>query len=291
MKGVRGIKKASGKVEEIKTSGFKAKGPKLNTLAKREAKRIKKKVKKKVKQFKKNRDKKRKAKQRAAQKARDQRLREIQREERAQKREAERQEKMQLREKEKQERAAAREKLKEEERQAKEAEKLRKAEEEANMTPEEKEIRKLKAYIDAKTRSIMVLENELAHLYEEAEREQEEFNEDFNDNTGYTLQWVRNNVLGKIESGDDILELIQDDSIYYHGDFRLHLIKAGMENRARNISKKIVGLEPFDDFMNRNAASLKTLVEYGKTKAKSKRAWKGLNAAKDKLSELEGIIL
>ena len=263
----------------------------LKKSAKKLQRNVKKKVKKAVKDAKKKRAKKRKAKQRAAQKVRDQRLREIQREERAQKREAERQEKMQLIEKEKQEQAAAREKLKEEERQAKEAEKLRKAEEEANMTPEEKEIKKLKAYIDKKTKNIMILENELEHLYLDAEREQEEFNKDFDDKTGYTLQWVRNNVLGKIYSDDPILDLIRDDNIYYHGDFRLHLIKAGMENRARSISKKIDGLEPFNDFMKRNAASLKTLVEYGKTKAKSDRAWKGLNAAKDKLSKLEEIVI
>lgn len=263
----------------------------LKKSAKKLQRNVKKKVKKAVKDAKKKRAKKIKAKQRAAQKARDQRLREIQREERAQKREAERQEKMQLIEKEKQEQAAAREKLKEEERQAKEAEKLRKAEDEANMTPEEKEIKKLKAYIETKTKDIMKLENELEQLYPDAEREQEEFNKDFNDETGYTLQWVRKHVLGKIDSDDPILDLIRDDSIYYHGDFRLHLIKAGMNNRARDISKKIVGLEPFNDFMNRNAAPLKTLVEYGKTKAKSERAWKGLNAAKDKLSKLEEIVI
>lgn len=263
----------------------------LKKSTKKLQRNVKKKVKKAVKDAKKKRAKKKKAKQRAAQKARDQRLREIQREERAQKREAERQEKMRLREKEKQELAAAREKLKEKERQTKEAEKQRKAEEEANMTPEEKEIKKLKVYIETKTKDIMKLENELEQLYPDAEREQEEFNKDFNDETGYTLQWVRKHVLGKIDSDDPILDLIRDDSIYYHGDFRLHLIKAGMKNRARDISKKIVGLEPFDDFMNRNAASLKTLVEYGKTKAKSERAWKGLNAAKDKLSKLEEIVI
>ena len=260
----------------------------LKKSTKKLQRKVKTKVKKAVKDAKKKRAKKRKAKQRAAQKARDQRLREIQREERAQKREAERQEKLQLREKEKQERSAAREKLKEEERQAKEAEKLRKAEEEANMTPEEKEIKKLKAYIETKTKNIMKLENELEQLYQEAEREQEEFNKDFNDETGYTLQWVRNHVLGKIESDDPILDLIKDDSIYFHGDFRLHLIKAGMEKEARDISKKIVGLESFDDFVNRNSEALKSVMSYGKTKAKTERAWKALNAAKDRVSELEG---
>ena len=259
----------------------------LKKSTKKLQRKVKKKVKKAVKDAKKKRAKKRKAKQRAAQKARNQRLREIQREERAQKREAERQEKLKLREKEKQERAAARERLKEEERQAKEAEKLRKAEEEANMTPEEKEIKKLKAYIETKTKNIMKLENELEQLYQEAQREEEDFNKNFDDDTGYTLQWVRNNVLDD-KGAYELLDMIRDDTKYYHGDFRIHLIKAGMENTARSISKKIIGLESFDDFVNRNSEALKSVMSYGKTKAKTERAWKALNAAKDRVSELEG---
>lgn len=87
----------------------------------------------------------------------------------------------------------------------------------------------------------------------------------FNDAMAPTLQSVRS-LMGDLESGDPLLELIQDDTKYFSGDFRKHMLDKGMTDEAEDLSRR-AGLEPLAEWiakqaeMDDNASMLEKLSE------------------------------
>lgn len=87
----------------------------------------------------------------------------------------------------------------------------------------------------------------------------------FNAAMAPTLQSVRS-LMGDLESGDPLLELIQDDTKYFSGDFRQHLLDKGLVDEAEDLSRR-AGLEPLAEWiakqseMDDNAEMLSRLSE------------------------------
>lgn len=73
----------------------------------------------------------------------------------------------------------------------------------------------------------------------------------FNDAMAPTLQSVRS-LMGDLESGDPLLELIQDDTKYFSGDFRKHLLDKGLVDEAEDLSRR-AGLEPLAEWIAKQA--------------------------------------
>ena len=108
-----------------------------------------------------------------------------------------------------------------------------------------------------------------------------------NSSYSYTLQDVRS-LIGDVDSGDPILELIQDDTKYFQGDFRIHLIAAGMDSVAEDLSNRIVSedMQPLEEFKRDNEAVLKAYDDYNKAVERRDRAYAEVMEARRKLEEL-----
>lgn len=128
-------------------------------------------------------------------------------------------------------------------------------------------------YTDAQRKTLKKLRNRkyyytkvLRNLTEKIQKVEQSITESmFNDAMAPTLQSVRS-LMGDLESGDPLLELIQDDTKYFSGDFRKHLLDKGMADEAEDLSRR-AGLEPLAEWiakqaeMDDNAAMLEKLSE------------------------------
>lgn len=107
----------------------------------------------------------------------------------------------------------------------------------------------------------------------------------FNESMAPTLQSVRS-LMGDLESGDPLLELIQDDTKYFSGDFRKHLLDKGMVDEAEDLSRR-AGLEPLAEWIAKQAELDDNAATYEKL---SERAEVAQSILDDVNKLLEGLV-
>lgn len=128
----------------------------------------------------------------------------------------------------------------------------------AKYTPEQRrEIKRLQNRIYYYKRILPDIEAELKNLFDQIVSDNLEMS------MATTLQDVRPLIGDDIDSNDPILNLILDQDKYYTGDFRKHLLDAGLDRWADDLSRRS-GLGSIETYKARQKEIQDNLAHYSK---------------------------
>lgn len=150
----------------------------------------------------------------------------------------------------------------------------------AKYTPEQRrEIKRLQNRIYYYKRILPNIEAELKNLFDQI------VNDNLEQSMATTLQDVRPLIGDDIDSSDPILNLILDQDKYYTGDFRKHLLDAGLERQADDLSRR-AGLGSIDSYKARQKEMQDNLAHYSKLSERLDTINNILNDSINELKEL-----